>query len=730
MANLGNLLMSLGIEMDNNTASKAESTLDKLIKKINKVGLTQEEKLKRSIEAARLLGATEEQIQQGVAQLEKMRAERVHKNAEARKREVAKQRAVEEKAILRQLQLEDKLAAQRRKAADEQQRAMDRWLSRINGMQGRELDTRFAGYIENLTARKNPGSAAYWRGIEAQYLARINGETPQQRMQKYDSDARFASYIQSLTAQKNPEGAAYWREQERLSNEKILAQQQAHNKLLQMRSGIMSQLINAARSYVSIWGAVSFAKRMAEITGEFEKQRVSLAAIIKDTAKANEIFGQVTALAVKSPFNIKEMISYTKQLSAFSIPTDELFETTKMLADVSAGLGVDMNRLVLAYGQIRSASFLRGQEVRQLTEAGIPILEDLAKQFEQIEGRAVSVGEVFDKISSRQVSFAMVEKVFKNMTSEGGKFYQMQEIQSQTLAGRISNLRDAYELMLANMGEGSGLITATVDGLYGLIDNWKIVGSIILGLATSYGIYNAAVNVAVLRQGELAAAEALHGKALASLVARVKDMISAMSKFKYASTFAILAGLAVAIYKIARAANEVKREIQSAISDSIKNAQDLEASFLRLVESLKGAIQGTKEYSDIVGQINQKYGDYLNNILTEADAYAQVAAQVDTVIASIREKKRVEAIAAAESKVDEEYAKDAQDYYIDSILPIAQKEGVSRDALLEFINKAKSKEVSGYNSLVSEYVLSPLNGLLSYSDLDKISYYLTKLKKI
>ena len=152
-----------------------------------------------------------------------------------------------------------------------------------------------------------------------------------------------------------------------------------HTASMRRQSAILSQLKSLATMYLSVFGGLRFLKNIRETTAELELQRVSLGGILQDTEKATELFRQIKAAALKSPFEIKDLVTYTKQLAAYRIETDKLFDVTMKLADVSAGLGVDMNRLILAYGQVRAASVLRGQELRQFTEAGIPLVEKLAE---------------------------------------------------------------------------------------------------------------------------------------------------------------------------------------------------------------------------------------------------------------------------------------------------------------------------------------------------------------
>lgn len=244
--------------------------------------------------------------------------------------------------------------------------------------------------------------------------------------------------------------------------------------------------------YFSVTSLVNFGKKLAEVRGEMEMQQRSLQFLLNDKDKANQIWEKTLDLAVKSPFRIRELTSYIKQMAAYRIESDKLFDTTKRLADVSAGLGVDMSRLILAYGQVRAATFLRGTELRQFTEAGIPMLEALADRFSKLEGRFVSAADVFARISKRQVYFEDVEAVIKEMTDKGGIFYKMQEKQANTLKGMISNLRDSIDVAMNEMGKNNeGMMKDMVSMTKSLVDNWRVVYTIIKQTVTAAGIFAA-----------------------------------------------------------------------------------------------------------------------------------------------------------------------------------------------------------------------------------------------
>ena len=265
------------------------------------------------------------------------------------------------------------------------------------------------------------------------------------------------------------------------------------NRSMKSGTNISSQLRNQIANLYSLYTIERFATQIVEIGGEFQKQRIALKSILGDAGRAETIFGKIRDLAVESPYTFKDLTGYTKQLAAFSIPYEELYDTTKRLADISSGLGVDMGRLILAYGQVRSAAFLRGQEVRQFTEAGIPLLDELAKKFSMLEGRVVSVGEVFDKISRREVPFQMVKDVLWDMTNAGGKFYNMQAVLTESLSGKLDKLKDSYEIMLADIAQANnGIIGGSLDMLAGLTGHWKELAGAIGELIVIYGSYKSA----------------------------------------------------------------------------------------------------------------------------------------------------------------------------------------------------------------------------------------------
>lgn len=266
------------------------------------------------------------------------------------------------------------------------------------------------------------------------------------------------------------------------------------NGAMNSQLSIVGQLRNEFLGLYSIYAAQNFLRAVVDIGGELENQKIAMASILQDEGKATTIFNQIKKLAVASPFGVMDLNQYAKQLSAYSIPYNELYDTMKRLADISAGVGVDMGRIILAYGQIKAAKFLKGTELRQLTEANIPMMDKLAERFSKLEGRIVSAGEVLDMISKKKVTFEDVKDVLWELTDDGGMFNNMQEVLSESVKSKWKNLADAIDIMLGDIAESTGsTLKWTAESLTTLAQNWKEVVPFITAATAAFGTYRVAV---------------------------------------------------------------------------------------------------------------------------------------------------------------------------------------------------------------------------------------------
>ena len=364
------------------------------------------------------------------------------------------------------------------------------WMKHGNGKETIKEQVRFD--LARKTAEME-AKIAFFRSGQGRHLTELTKQYNQLMASVMNADKankRYASSTEEAAASQN-----------RLRRATMLTNMAAKNQ-----SVVLSQLSAYMGMYFSVYGAVHFLQSMIQVGGELEKQLITLKAITQSAHEGEKLFNQMRSLALQSPFTAFDLINSTKQLSAYQIPTDQLYDTTRRLSDLSAGLGVDMNRLILAYGQVYTASVLRGQELRQFTEAGLPMVSALAQKFSEMEGHAVTAGDVFEKISKRQVPFEMVRDVIFDLTDQGGKFYQMQQKQAKSLAGRVQVLHDAWQQLLYDLSQrNSGALKGFIDGLNTLVRNFQSFIPLLKGVAAAYLVQIARSNflrLAIGRESE------------------------------------------------------------------------------------------------------------------------------------------------------------------------------------------------------------------------------------
>lgn len=484
--------------------------------------------------------------------------------------------------------------------------------------------------------------------------------------------------------------------QAKLRTSKMLA---TENQAYATQGSYIQRLIQRMGVYIGLHQAVSFLRSIRDVTAQFEMQRVALGSLIGDLNEANKLFGEIKQAAVKSPFQIKELVTYTKQLAAYKVEQEDLFETTQRLADISAGLGVGMERLILAYGQIRATGYLRASEVRQLTEAGIPIVEELAKKLTTLNGELVSAGDVMKMISERAISFSMVKDVFDGMTDAGGMFYNMQERQAETLLGRWNNLKDSISIMYDEIGRSkvaAGGINLIIKSVKGLADNWNIVLPILLAVADAYAFikivplfqvnaaksatlasrathkYEVAVrnlawaqeqgNAALIKsaQSQLAYATAMKtANAKTNVFARTWARLTAWIKANpWTAAITALVILATTIVSVVLNATKLRRELKKIDEETSVETTKSINNFNRLANIINSTASSTKEHRDAMEELKRSYGELLPAQDDKIEALIREKDGVEAVTNAIREKIEVQQKEKKINAISDEYGED------------------------------------------------------------------------
>ena len=559
-----------------------------------------------------------------------------------------------------------------------------------------------------------------WNKLSASQRAGVEGKKLRERYR--DLTAAANGYNSTLRSAVSAE--------DRLANAKKKTTQATHaqNSAYKTQSGYLQRLFQRMIAYASVAQAMSFLRNIKDVTAEFELQRVALGALIQDAYKANAIFEQIKVQAVKSPYEVKDLVSYTKGLAAYGVEADELMDTMNRLADISAGLGADMNRIILAYGQIQAAGVLKGTELRQLTELGIPMVDLLAQYYSTLRNEVVTTSEVFDMISKKEIPFEAVKDVLGDLTDEGGRFFDMQSKQAETLAGQWSNMKDSLSIMFDEMGrtdEVRWILSSLIEMVKWLTMNWERLGNVVKWVAYAYvGLKGANAIIKTLTASTLSldvaqkrfansqqAYRAAAGGNLRALNLQLQftrratlyHYMAANATTTWSRTINVLrasimkllasnvigwimlivgalASLAIKFGESKDAMDSFRESQREAVKESLENTTLMVANFKRLVnEALKSA-DGSERQNQALRKLKQQYGemfpeykltiDYLRSMTDETGALTGAFADMESTIRNFSaERMRLNLI--------ENYQKQLEGLYSDTFSKLTDAHGAN-----------------------------------------------------
>lgn len=511
------------------------------------------------------------------------------------------------------------------------------------------------------------------------------------------------------------------------SDMQVKSNEEAVNSIRKSTTYI-ERLIKRMAVYYSIGQVNNFLTSVREVTAQFELQRISLGAILQNQENANALFSQIKTFALTSPVKILDLTKYTKQLAAYKIGYDELFDTTKRLTDVSVGLGVAMDRVILAYGQVRATGYLRASEIRQFTEMGIPIVEELSKKLTQMNGELVSTADVMEMVSKRGISFELVKDVFNDLTSAGGIFYNMQEKQGNTLYGMWAKLGDAASVMYDKIGNTEAVnngMRSLIENLTTLMRNWEAVAKTLTTVgsvasiallyqkvkSTGEAIYNNQVLAATKARTkarmelswaqqngtrkEIEAASAALKTADANLAAAKADQQRATTTSKLglgiksiAKSAGMFIGITAAIslftylvYKIAEAVQNAKRlkeELKGIYDETGSKADALVTNFESLAKKAVNAADGSREQSEALHELQRTYRDIIPEQNLTIEKLREMKGEYSNLTVAIREYIRQTQMQRGIDTINSEYGKkllDAERKMKDKLMDM----GISED---------------------------------------------------
>jgi len=422
---------------------------------------------------------------------------------------------------------------------------------------------------------------------------------------------------------------------------------------------------------------------IVRVRGEYQQLGIAMETMLGSQEKADALMAQLTATAAKTPFGLSDIAHGAKQLLAYGTASEEVNETLVRLGNIASGLSIPLNDLVYLYGTTMTQGRLFTQDLRQFMGRGIPLADELAKQF------GVTKDKIGELVTEGKVGFPEVEKAIHAMTNEGGKFYNLMEKQSSSLTGQISNLEDAWDMMLNEIGtKTQGLASGAIQTASTLIDNYEKVGRIIVEIAGVYGTYRAAlvattavqkvhtmvmeraaVEIGIvaaqhhnltIQQAKAAAATKLLTEAKKKLLTTMKGLGKALTN-PYVLAAAAVTALGFGIYKLITYQTEAEKA-QKRLNDAFSEASASAGSEIKKLDELKGRLsaakKGSAEYYEIKDEIVKNFGKYDSTLADEIERVGDLSTKYDVLAKAIQDSANARMYDKYVEEETERYDKD------------------------------------------------------------------------
>ena len=385
----------------------------------------------------------------------------------------------------------------------------------------------------------------------------------------------------------------------------------------------------------------NFATELVNVRGQFQQLEIAFSTMLKSKEKANKLMLELVDIAAKTPFDLQGVASSAKQMIAYGSSAENVGDELVMLGNVAAGVGSQLSEIAYLYGTLRTQGRAYAVDIRQFAGRGIPIYEELAKVL------GVTKDEVSGLVKEGKVGFKEVEQAFKNMTSESGIYYNLMQEQSKSLTGQLSNLGDAWDTMLNEIGKDTqGIASAGISGLKGLIENYETVGKILIGLIATYGTYKTALIVVRIAQDTLTARMELAILVTKAQMIAQKALNTVMKANPYVLVSTVLAGLVATMWAF-HDSTTASEKAQQKFNEEQKNFANQEEERKKKIEELIRVIQDETEteFSKIKAYEElQRYSPALSSAYTREQLAVLNLAEANKELNKERDKNSYENI--------------------------------------------------------------------------------------
>lgn len=387
--------------------------------------------------------------------------------------------------------------------------------------------------------------------------------------------------------------------------------QQTERETSQMDS-LFRNLATGIGAYFSVQALQGFTQQLINVRGEFQKTEIAFATMLGSQEKAQNLMAEMVDLAAKTPFGLQEISEGAKQLLAFQIPAEEVVDTLTRMGNIAAGLGVPLSRIQLVFGQVRAKGKLMGDDLKQFTEAGIPIVGELAKKLN------TTTSEIYNMVSAGKIGFNDVKEVLFNMTNEGGLFFNLMEKQSASLSGQIANLQDALDQMFNKIGQANeGILSNGIQAVTYLVENYQKVGIVLSGLIGVYGAYKTAVltQIAVMKIAntygmyDVATRHLQISATLKQIALQTKLNVLMAGVPYYAIAIGAVVGLIAVLYSLDTSLESIEDKLKNISKQEEENKKQAQGYISILKDESTSILEKAEAYEKLIAIAPETFGN-------------------------------------------------------------------------------------------------------------------------
>ena len=357
---------------------------------------------------------------------------------------------------------------------------------------------------------------------------------------------------------------------------------------------------NRLAFYFTVGASTQFVKNLIEVRSQYEMNERALGILIDSAERGTQIFNELSQMALVSPYTLIELSTAAKQLTAYDVAAKDVVDTTRRLADMASAVGIPIERLTYALGQIKAYGYLNSRDARMFANAGIPLVKQLADYYTELEGKLVSTADIYDRIKKKTIGYNDVMSVMYKMTDEGGKFFDFQAKMADTLKVRLANLTLAWNNMLNDMGkESQGVLTWGIGALRELFLQWRTFDKTLKEAAGAFGLYKAIQLIILGLQTATKSTLGLNARLTATgvlgtrLVTIFKALGSAMKSLA-ANWWLVLVAAAVELSSAIINANEATKEFNKSMREGAESTANDLKKYIEQYKDLRDSLYKTQ----------------------------------------------------------------------------------------------------------------------------------------